>query len=220
MNRSQRGAGDAMRVHNLEYMQANQATPSNPRKLWRQRALAGSSRLLFAGIIALALILTGGISSAPAQSLEEHDVKAAFVLKLLNFVQWPSEAGGHDLIIGFIGADATSDSLQRQVAGQSFNGRKVVVRRMGLDGDLKSCQMIFVGASEGKNAMAVLERVRGTSVLTVGESAGFGQHGGIVNLLLSDGRIRFEVNSHAAEQAHLQISSRLLSLATIVTGGS
>jgi hypothetical protein len=80
--------------------------------------------------------------------------------------------------------------------------------------------MIFVGASERKNIPSVLERLRGTSVLTVGESDGFGQHGGIVNLLLSGGRIRFEVNAHAAERAHLQISSRLLSLATIVSDGS
>ena len=209
-----------MRVPNLRCKQVNTATPSDPRKVWSQRALMRFRRLLFVGIGTLALILSGGISSAPAQSLEEHDVKAAFVLKLLNFVQWPSEAGGHDLIIGFIGADATSDSLQRQVAGQSVNGRRVVVRRLGLDGDLKACQVVFVGASEGKNTQSVLERVRGTSVLTVGESAGFGQHGGIVNLLLNEGRIRFEVNPHAAEQAHLQISSRLLSLATIVTGGS
>jgi hypothetical protein len=177
-------------------------------------------QLLIAGIGALALISAGGIgTNAQAQSLEEHDAKAAFVLKLVNFVQWPSEQH-NDLVIGFIGADATGDALQRLASGKSVNGRGIVVRRLGLDGDLKACQVIFVGASERKNTPSVLERLRGTSVLTVGESDGFGQHGGIVNLLLNEGRIRFEVNAHAAERAHLQISSRLLSLATIVADGS
>jgi hypothetical protein len=178
--------------------------------------------LLIAGIGALVLISAGGISTgAQAQSLGENDAKAAFLLKLVNFVQWPSEASQqNDLVIGFIGADATSDALQRQASGKSVNGRKVVIRRLGLDGDLKACQVIFVGDSERKNIPSVLERVRGTSVLTVGEFDGFGQHGGIVNLLLNEGRIRFEVNPHAAERAHLQISSRLLSLATIVGDGS
>lgn len=152
--------------------------------------------------------------------MEEHDAKAAFVLKLVNFVQWPDDASQHgDLVVGFIGADETSDSLQRLASGKSVNGRKIVVRRLGHDGDLRSCHVIFVGASERKNIPAVLERLRGTSVLTVGEADGFGQHGGIVNLLLNEGRIRFEVNPHAAERAHLQISSRLLSLATIVADG-
>ena len=208
-----------MRDHILSCKQVNTATSSDSRKVWRPRALVRIRRVLIAGLGAFALFLAVGIPYAPAQSLEEHDVKAAFVLKLVNFVQWP-DAGGRDLIIGFIGADATSDSLQKQVSGVSVNGRKVVVRRLGLDGDLKACQVVFVGASEGKNTQSVLDRVRGSSVLTVGESAGFGQHGGMVNVLLNDGRIRFEVNPHAAEQAHLQISSRLLSLATIVTGGS
>jgi hypothetical protein len=182
--------------------------------------LVRAGRLLVAGIGALALIAAGGIGAgAQAQSLGENDVKAAFVLKLVNFVQWPN-SNTNDLVIGFIGADATSDALQRQVAGKSVNGRRIVVRRLGQDGDLKACQVIFVGASERKNTPSVLERVRGTSVLTVGESDGFGQHGGIVNLMLNDGRIRFEVNPHGAERAHLQISSRLLSLATIVADGS
>jgi YfiR/HmsC-like len=220
MNRTQQGSSDAMRVCSLSCRQVNMATPLNSRGVWRQGALVCVLRWLFVGIGAFALISASGIPGAQAQSLEEHDVKAAFVLKLMNFVQWPSEARGRDLIIGFIGADATSDALQRQAAGQSINGRRVVVRRLGVDDDLKACQVIFVGASERKNTPTVLERLRGASVLTVGEFDGFGQHGGIINLVVNDGRIHFEVNPHAAEQAHLQISSRLLSLATIVAGGS
>lgn len=176
-------------------------------------------RVLIA-VSVFALISPLGINTmAQAQTVEEHDAKAAFVFKLVNFVQWPPAATG-DLVIGFIGADVTGDSLQRLTYGKSVNGRRIVVRRLAHDGDLKSCQVIFVGASERKNTLAVVERLRGTNVLTVGESEGFGQHGGIVNLLLNQGRIRFEVNSHASERAHLQISSRLLSLATIVADGS
>jgi hypothetical protein len=158
-------------------------------------------------------------TGALAQSVEEHDAKAAFVLKLVNFVQWPTDAN-HDLVIGFVGADATGDALQRLAYGKPVNGRTIVVRRLMHDGDLKACQVIYVGASERKNMPLMLERLRGSSVLTVGEYDGFGQHGGIVNLLANGGRIRFEVNPHAAERAHLQISSRLLSLATIVADGS
>lgn len=179
-------------------------------------------KVLIAGIGALALIAAGGISTgALAQSVEEHDAKAAFLLKLVNFVQWPSDAPrASGLVIGFIGADATSDALQRLASGKSVNGRGIVVRRIAHDGDLKACQVIYVGASERKNIPSVLDRLHGASVLTVGESDGFGQHGGIVNLTLSGDRIRFEVNPHAAERARLQISSRLLSLATLVADGS
>jgi hypothetical protein len=208
-----------MRANILFCGQMNEATSGDRRSLWMPRVLMCVRRFLITGVSVLALISATGISSAQAQSLEEHDAKAAFVFKLVNFVQWPSESS-HDLVIGFIGADATSDSLQHLASGKLVNGKGIVVRRLSRDGDLKACQVIYVGASESKNLALVLDRLRGTNVLTVGESDGFSHHGGVVNLLLSGGRIRFEVNPHAAERAHLQISSRLLSLATIVADGS
>ena len=190
------------------------------RGAWSHCVLERFRRFLAAGIAVLGLISWVGISSGlQAQTVEEHDAKAAFVLKLLNFVQWPG-ALSHDLVIGVVGADATGDALQRLAYGKPANGRGIVVRRLAHDGDIKACQVIFVGASEARNIPLMLERLRGSSVLTVGESEGFGQHGGIVNVLLNGGRIRIEVNPHAAERAHLQISSRLLSLATIVADGS
>lgn len=169
------------------------------------------------------LILVCGICFfVHAQSVEEHEVKAAFVLKLINFVQWPDFAGQHNnsVVIGILGTDPTSDALERLASGKSVDGRQIIVRRLNTESPLTACQVIFVGASERNNAASVLQRLRGASVLTVGEVDGFGQHGGIVNLMLDAGRIRLEVNPNAAQRAHLQISSRLLSLATIVRDGA
>ncbi len=175
-------------------------------------------RPLLAGLTVL-LLLCAAANTAQAQGVEEHDAKAAFLLKMLNFVQWPGDAH-RDLVIGVIGADATMDALQRQASGKPINGRNVVVRRMSPEADLRSCQIVFIGAAERKNQASLLEKLRGSSVLSVSEIEGFGQRGGMINLLLSSGRIRMEVNPHAAERAHLQISSRLLSLATIVNDGN
>ncbi len=50
-------------------------------------------------------------------------------------------------------------------------------------------------------------------LLTVGETPGFLEHGGIINLVEVQGRIRFEINQEAAKRAGLTVSSRLLRLA-------
>jgi len=176
-------------------------------------------KLPWAGICILTLLMTSAIGAFAQGQMEEHEAKAAFVLRLVNFIQWPAESGQGPLIIGTVGADETSVALQRLAAGKPVNGREIVIRRLAADADLKGYHVLFIGASEAKNTAAILDRARGVSVLTIGETDGFGQHGGIVNLSLSDGRIRLEVNPHAAERAHLQLSSRLLSLATLVNGG-
>lgn len=154
-----------------------------------------------------------------AQEVEEHEAKAAFVLKLINFVQWPAQHN-NSLVIGIIGTDATSDALERLASGKSVDGREIVVRRLKVESDLTACQVVFIGSSEHGRDVSLLDRIRGANVLTVGESDGFGQRGGIVNLTVGDGRIHIEVNPHAAERAHLQISSRLLALATIIRDGA
>jgi len=50
----------------------------------------------------------------------------------------------------------------------------------------------------------------------VGESDGFIEEGGIVNLRLARGKIQIQININAAEQAGVHISSKLLSLAEII----
>jgi hypothetical protein len=211
--------GDAMQNHVLIYRQRKSVIPRTILNAWSRRVPLRLNPSLLEVLFALALVLVYGVRAGAQARLEEHEAKAAFVLKLVNFVEWPASAAQGSLVIGIIGADGTSEALQRLAAGRTVNGKELVVRRLGPDGDLKSCHVLYIGDSERKNTPSLLERVRGTSVLTVGESDGFGQRGGIVNLLVSEGRIRFEVNPHAAQRAHLQVSSRLLSLATIVDGG-
>jgi hypothetical protein len=73
-----------------------------------------------------------------------------------------------------------------------------------------------VAASERKRFQAIAANLKGSGVLTVGETQGFTADGGMINFKLEDGKVRFEINVDAAAQERLHISSRLLSLAQIV----
>jgi len=181
-------------------------------------AKANFRRVLLKALCATLAVL-GLVNHGDGQAqMEEHEAKAAFVLKLINFVEFPA-SGQNSLTIGTIGADETGDALVKLATGKSVNGKGVVVKRLAPDADLKGIDVLYIGSSQAKNLATLLDRARGVNVLTIGETDGFDQRGGIVNLLVSEGRIKFEVNPHAAEKAHMQISSRLLSLATIVNGG-
>ena len=67
---------------------------------------------------------------------------------------------------------------------------------------------------------AYLRAVRGTPTLTVGETPEFRDAGGIVTFVLDRGNVRFEVNTDAATQNQLRISSRLLRLAVNTLRGN
>ena len=65
----------------------------------------------------------------------------------------------------------------------------------------------------------LLARVRDLPVLTIGDEIDFCLIGGIINLQVIDGRVRFEISLTQARRANLKIDTQLLRLATHLHGG-
>ena len=180
----------------------------------------GVSRRLLANIVrlCLALALVGIPLSARAdtQPLDEYQVKAAFLYNFAKFVDWPGEAfsdSSAPLVIGVIGEDPFGGALDRAINGKTVSGRSLLVRRLKWGQDLRSCHILYISSSERKRLPQILQSLKGASVLTVGDMGQFNQRGGIINFILEANKVRFEINSHGADQARLRISSKLLTLA-------
>ncbi len=91
--------------------------------------------------------------------------------------------------------------------------RRIEIRWIRKPQELSACQILFVSHSEQKRYAQALDAVRGQTILTVGETPGFLDAGGILSFSGQQGTIQFDVNLEAASKAHLKISSRLLALA-------
>jgi hypothetical protein len=143
----------------------------------------------------------------------EYEVKAAYLLNFLKFVEFPPSAGPLQICVA--GRNPFGTALDEIVRGEQIQGRMVTTRVI-LEPE-PNCHVIFV--PDGAKTSAYLRAVRGAPVLTVGEDAQFIMQGGIVNFVLQGTNVRFEIDPMAAEQAKLRISSRLLQLAKIVTPG-
>ena len=180
-------------------------------------------------ITILVILLSSWALEARAQdapSSSEYLIKAGFIYNFANLVQWPQNAftqADSPIVIGILGEDHFGVTLDRVLQGKKVNGRPFVVRRFKSVADLaqsvidlKDCQILFVSSSETAHVTEAIQTLRGISVLTIGEIPGFAKRGGIINLVLEDNKVRFEVNVEAAKQADLNISSRLLALAKIV----
>jgi hypothetical protein len=106
--------------------------------------------------------------------------------------------------------------LEEATGGNVIEGRRLVIQQLNAAQPSCNCQILFVAAQESKRFRFVASRLQETGVLAVGESEGFADDGGVINFKIERGRLHFEINVIAAERAHLQISSKLLSLAQIV----
>ena len=174
-------------------------------------------------ILGMTLNLT---STADAQAGDadssEYLIKAGFIYNFAKFVEWPSAAFAQPespIVIGVLGTDPFGNVLDRIVEDKKIGPRGFVVRRYKWGRDLKElkdCKILFVSASERAHIDEILLGVKGLPILTVGETPGFAERGGVIRFTLEDNRVRFEVNVDAAHQADLNISSRLLTLAKII----
>lgn len=140
----------------------------------------------------------------------EYQVKAAFLLNFTKFIDWPASADpdpNAPFSICILGENPFGTALDQIVEGESINGHKLAVRRIG-PAEVKSCKVIYVGPNE-KYSPKNTER----GVLTVGEGDNFLRDGGVIAFVLDNRHVRFDVNRGAAARAGLTISSKLLSVA-------
>jgi hypothetical protein len=163
-----------------------------------------------------AAILSAYPAGLRAQTANEYDVKAAFLYKFASFVEWPPQNSAGPVCIGVIGQDPFGEALDEVVKGKTINGRPFAIRRFMTVQDAQDCQIVFVSASETKRLRGILERLQNRAVLTVGDTPGFCQSGGMINFELEDSYVRLEINLKSAERARLQVSSKLLRLAKLV----
>ncbi len=165
----------------------------------------------------LALCIVNAYAESP--SYEEYTIKAAFLYNFAKFVKWPKAADSStdgDLTICILGSDPFGTLLD-SIQGRSLKGRRVVVKRVQSGVTLEPCDILFVSSSEEGRLGEILSTLNGSNTLTVGETEGFAELGGMVNLVLEEGNVRMEINVDAAEQAGLKISARLLKISKIVT---
>ena len=151
-------------------------------------------------------------ASAPA---DEYQVKAAMLYNFAMFVEWPAQAfrsTTDPIVVCVLGQNPFGTALEDVVRGKTIGGRAFAVRQIHDLGGASACHILFVG-SEYKGLRASSADLKMIGVLTVGEGDGFRAVGGIINFKLEHGRVHFEINREAAEQARLHISSKLLSLA-------
>jgi hypothetical protein len=177
------------------------------------------ARRLAVLFLALSVTVSAGAQDLSSAETSEYLIKAGYIFNFAKLVEWPAAAvrKGQPIVIGVLGNDAFASVLDRTVNGKKIDDRPLLVKRVkSKHVNDCGCQMLFVAAAESAHADEVIQSQGNAAVLTIAEAPDFAARGGIIALVLQDSKVRFIVNVHAAGQAGLSISSRLLALATVV----
>jgi len=168
-----------------------------------------------------------------SKSNREYRIKAAFLYNFIKFTDWPKQnaAESNDTFtIGIIGDDPFGNAFE-PLKNKRVKDKKVIIKRfedfkkLKKDADkadsaagrrltsLKNCQLLFICSSEKDNIGQITAALETKPVLTVGETAGLLEAGGIIRFVTEDKKVGFEVDLNSARKAKLKIRSGLLRIA-------
>jgi hypothetical protein len=148
----------------------------------------------------------------------EYDLKAAILVNVLRFVDWPAAAYSSPQTptqLCVLGRDPFGGALD-QYSGTTVNGRPLAIRRLERGDEVRGCQLIYISSSERNLLGQILQHLQGQPSLTVGEMDQFAARGGMVQLTVENKQVHFTVNLAAASRAELRIRSNLLALSRLV----
>jgi hypothetical protein len=168
-------------------------------------------------VLAIAMLTVWAMPArAQDEGSREYNIKAAFVYNFLKYIDFPPGAiAGSTITIGIEGADPSGGAFDL-LNGKVVQGKTLSVRHLGDRTDLSGINVVFVPSAERARARTILDNAGHGGILTIGESVGFAQSGGMIGFVNDLNRVRFEINQAVAARAGLKISSQLLRLATIV----
>ncbi|HEX4485766.1 MAG TPA: YfiR family protein [Terriglobales bacterium] len=163
--------------------------------------------------VALLIVLSGLIYAQPKPG--EDEVMAAYLYNFGKFVRWPERATAEEppFSVCVLGKDPFGKTLDTILENGSWQGKPVGAKRIVTVDDAAECNVLFISSSESEKLDQILPALVNRPILTVSDASRFARRGGIIEFVLKENRVRFEVNSGAAEKAGLDLNSQLLKIA-------
>jgi len=165
------------------------------------------------------LLLSSFTPSGATASVDEDEVKAAFLLNFTRFVDWPESAfaaASSPFVICVLNDSGFARTAAGVIGDRTVGDRPVRVRDTTNAQDANACHILFVPASQGGMHQTVIATLSADSVFTVSDSDGFAEMGGVANFKRAGSKLGLEINRAAAARAQLKVSARLLRIADVV----
>jgi len=177
-------------------------------------------------MLCMAVIILTVLTSmrGPFQDTSEskaYQVKAVFLYNFTQFVVWPQRIFNNDtspFVIGVLGENTFGPYLNEVIESEGVDGHPIVVKHYAsITPNIDECQILFIDKSFPA-IKQVTENLKGKPVLTVSDNENFMRHAGMLRFYIEGGKLRIEINQEASQKSGLEISSKLLRIATLYKG--
>jgi hypothetical protein len=179
------------------------------------KARSGRIQISLLRVLTVAIAFVA-IPFVQAAQFSVDAVKAAYLFRFAQYVDWPPEPADASFVIAVSGAEDVAVHLERLLPGMSVNGHRVVVRRVTRPQELDGVHILYIGANAFARTRTLRSQAVERPILVVTDNELGLDGGGIINFIEVDRNLRFEISLIAADRSGLKINSALLSVAARV----
>jgi hypothetical protein len=180
------------------------------------RLIARFCLVVFMFLVSTSLSFSQGIDN-PREfndgNLNEFQVKAAYLEKIIHFIDWPEspdmDHGAGSFVIGVFGKTPFKEQLEMIYTDRRVKNRRVEVRTISNIEEIPGCRVLFISRTSSPRLSRIVKYVRGKAVLTVGDTRGFCKWGVHITLFLQRGNIEFNINELEIQASGLIPNYRL-----------
>ncbi len=167
----------------------------------------------YIGIGLLMLLLTAGNTHKSFAQLSNYKAYSIFVYNFAKYTNWPAEASADDFVITVVGKSDILEELNTLAQTKTLNGRKITVRQTSETAGIDKSHLVFVAANKSGSLDEIVKKTKGKPTLIVTERDGLVKKGAHISFIALDNEpLKFEVNTQAMENHHLQMAKSLLAL--------
>lgn len=153
-----------------------------------------------------------------AQDAAVAKYKAMFTLNFIRYIGWPEDAKQGDFIIGVVKEPNVLKNLQAQTVGKKFGFQNIVVKDFKSVDEVTDCQILFFSNNQNftKNSESVKQKLGGKNSLIITEVEGATKNGSMINFVVREGKLKFELSEANAQVFNLKFSSSLTTLSNAI----
>ena len=168
--------------------------------------------------VLLGLLLSGALFPLNMMGqAPEHLLKAGFIEKFTHFVEWPASTNGDNKVlkIAILGKSRIEPAI-REIFGRTKNTDVSIINIASVQ-EIGDSKIVFISGNVSQDVLSeVIQYTKGKPVMTIGDSKGYCNQGVLLNMLVVDNYVRYEINKSVLELSGLKMSSLLLNSAIII----
>ena len=150
-----------------------------------------------------------------AQNINKNDLKAAYLYKIIKFIEWPQNAFSEPnstFKLCVVGENPFGTYFYG-LMDQKIQGHTLHIEHRSTYEKLTECHMLYIAITEKPVIIKLIKQLQYLPILTISDSPNFVKNQGMIGFIVQQNRIGFEINLNAALSSHITIRAELLEVA-------